>query len=94
MATLFKRGKEWYISYYLYGKQIKRAVSTDRSIAERVLAETIRKLHQQKYRVENLDLGWKEFVNKYLSFFKDKQKAKYSKKRYFNNKKFYQINET
>ena len=70
MATLFKRGKKWYISYYLYGKQIKRAVSTDRSIAERVLAETIRKLHQQKYRVENLDMGWKEFVNKYLSFSK------------------------
>ncbi len=76
MATLFKRGKKWYISYYLYGKQIKRAISTDRRIAERVLAETIKKLDLQKFRIENPNISWEEFVEKYLSYSKTNKRPK------------------
>jgi len=76
MATLFKRGKKWYISYYLYGKQIKRAVSTDRRIAERVLADTIKRLDLQKFRIENPNISWEEFVEKYLSYSKTNKRPK------------------
>jgi integrase len=76
MATLFKRGKKWYISYYLYGKQVKRAISTDRRIAERVLADTIKRLDLQKFRIENPNISWEEFVEKYLSYSKTNKRPK------------------
>ena len=76
MATLFKRGKKWYISYYLYGRQIKRAISTDRRIAERVLADTIKRLDLQKFRIENPNISWEEFVERYLSYSKTNKRPK------------------
>ena len=44
MASLYKRGKIWYIDYALHRRRIKRRIGKSKSIAELALAEVERKI--------------------------------------------------
>jgi integrase len=68
MAQLLKRGKVYYSDLRFGKKRVRRALSTDRRVAEEKLAELV-KLRGAEKRGEKLqDLSWELFRAKYLTW--------------------------
>jgi integrase len=73
VASIFKRGGVWYLSYYVGGERVKKAVGKSKKIAELALADIELKLakkeiglpvEQDKPKEKSLE----EFFNEYLSY--------------------------
>jgi len=86
MASIFQRGKVWYLSYYVGGKRIKKSVGKSKKIAQLALADIEIKLvknqiglpvEKEKPRDKYID----EFFNEYLTYSKTNH-SKNTTKRY------------
>ena len=73
MASIFKRGKVWYLSYYVGGKRVKKAVGKSKKVAQLAQADIEVKLakhevglpvEEEKPKDKNID----EFFNEYFSY--------------------------
>jgi len=71
MASIYKRGRVWYISYYINGKRVRKRVGTSKKLAELARKEV-------EVKIAKGELGWEEvkdptfqdFQEKYLAYLK------------------------
>lgn len=68
MATIFKRGKVWYSRIEVNGKKIRKVLSTDKTVALKMLADLKTDIKSDKYGLNKPD--WEDFKNKYLAWSK------------------------
>jgi integrase len=71
MASIYKRGGVWYLSYYLDGRRIRKRVGKSKRIAELARQETEVKLAKNEIGgVEVKEVGFNEFKREYLGYLK------------------------
>ena len=71
MASIYKRGRVWYLSYYVNGKRVRKRVGTSKKLAEIARKEI-------EVKIAKGELGWEEvkdpafenFCQEYLSYLK------------------------
>lgn len=74
MATIFKRGRVWYSKLKSNGKEIRKALSTDRRHAENKLADLIKQRDAARHFHAPSDLSWRSFKTQYLEQSKAEKK--------------------
>lgn len=67
MATLYKRGRTYYSILRIRGKRIRKALSTERRVAESKLADLI-KQRDGPAAGEKLKITWPAFKERYLAY--------------------------
>jgi len=73
--SIYKRGDIWYIYYVRNGKRIRRAVSTDKRIAEQILRNELVNLDRKMAGIP-CDISLRELVEEYLKYSKANKKEK------------------
>jgi len=71
VASIYKRGRVWYVSYYVNGKRVRKRVGTSKKLAEIARKEI-------EVKIAKGELGWEEvkdptfcdFKNGYLAYLK------------------------
>jgi integrase/recombinase XerD len=75
MATLYKRGRVWYSYLKMGGKKVRKALSSDRRIAEGKLADLIKLRNATKHGHAPTDMSLAEFRKRYIAGRKTEQKS-------------------
>ncbi len=68
MASLFKRGSTYYISYYAEGRRKKKAIGKSKKIAEFALKDIEVKLERNEIGLGHKDKNIREFIEEYLGY--------------------------
>jgi len=68
VASIYKRGRVWYVSYYINGKRIRKRVGTSKKLAELFQKEI-------EVKIAKGGLGWEEIKDPTFNEFKDKYLA-------------------
>jgi len=68
MASIYKRGRIWYISYYVNGRRIRKRVGPSKKLAELFQKEV-------ELKIAKGELGWEEVKDPTFNEFKDKYLA-------------------
>jgi len=69
VASIYKRGRVWYISYYVNGRRIRKKVGTSKKLAELVQKEVEVKIAKGELGWEEVkDPTFKDFQEEYLSY--------------------------
>lgn len=66
MASLYKRGRTWYSHFKVGGRKFRKALSTDRRIAENKLADLIKQRDATRHYHAPSDMSWSSFVSYYI----------------------------
>lgn len=66
MAKLYRRRKVWYSKLKIGGKVVRKALSSDRRIAESKLADLIKQRDSSKHGTPDFSARWPEFRDRYL----------------------------
>lgn len=66
MAKLIKRGEIWYSDLRMGGHRIRRALSSDKTIAEEMLGELVKERNANRHGHAVQDMSWSGFKTKYL----------------------------
>lgn len=67
MARLYRRGRVWYGDAFVAGRRTRKALSTDRRIAESRLADLIRHRDSRKHGHPDRDPAWQDWLRDYLA---------------------------
>ena len=70
MASLFKRGKSWYVKYYSNGKPVRKAVCRDKKTAGEYKAHLEVQLARMSFGLPVEKYSWQKFIEKYLAYSK------------------------
>ena len=68
MASLYKRGKLWYVKYSLKGKTVRKSVSKDKRTALEYKAQLETQISRRRLSLPVYNYSWQDFVKKYLSY--------------------------
>ena len=64
MASIYKRGRVWYVSYYINGRRFRKRVGTSKKLAELFQKEV-------EVKIAKGELGWEEVKDPTFNDFKD-----------------------
>jgi len=64
VASIYKRGRVWYVSYYVNGKRIRKRIGTSKKLAELFQKEI-------EVKIAKGELGWEEIKDPTFNEFKD-----------------------
>lgn len=76
MPTLRKIGRTYYADIYLGGARVRRKLSTDKKVAEGMLADLVKERDATRYGHPTKDMGWQAFKTKYLAYSRGAKKAR------------------
>lgn len=74
--AVYKRGKKWYIDYYLPGgKRVREAAGTSKKLAKQLLAKRKAEILEGKYQVKRPErVAFKQFAQEFLEYSKTHSK--------------------
>lgn len=75
MAKIYKRGRVWYSNFKVHGRKFRKALSTDRRIAENKLADLIKQRDATRHFHAPSDMSWASFSAQYLKQRKTEMKG-------------------
>lgn len=70
MATIYKRGRTWYMDLRVNGKRIRRKVGSSKKIAELALKDAEVKIARDEFGFTKLDMAIQKFLDKFLEYSK------------------------
>ena len=89
MASIFKRGNTYYISYYVDGRRKKKAIGKSKKIAEIVVKDIEVKLAKSMIGIIDRNKDLKKFVEEYLTYSaSNKARSTFRRDRVILNKNF------
>ena len=89
MASIFKRGDTYYISYYFNGRRKKKAVGKSKKVAEIAAKDIEVKLAKNEIGIIDRDKDIRKFVEEYLAYAaSNKTKSTFRRDRAILNKSF------
>lgn len=68
MASIYSRGKRWWISYYLDGKHVRRPIGRSKRLAERAKKEVELKIEKKELDPPVETINLKEFIQEYIAY--------------------------
>ena len=68
MASLYKRGKTWYVKYYINDRIVRKSVSRDKRTALEYKAQLETQLSRKQLSLPVYQYSWEDFVKKYLDY--------------------------
>lgn len=70
--SIYKKGDNWYIDYYLHGKRIRRKVGHSKKLAEQVLKDIQVKIVKKEFLgiAEDRKVKFQDFAKRYLDYAK------------------------
>jgi len=89
VASIFKRGDTYYISYYVDGRRKKKAIGKSKKVAEIAVKDIEVKLAKNEIGIVDRDKDVKKFVDEYLAYSaSNKAKSTFRRDRVILNKNF------
>ena len=70
MATIYKRGRTWYLDLRVNGKRIRRKVGSSKKIAELALKDAEVKIARDEFGFTKNDIGNRKFFDRFLEYSK------------------------
>jgi len=80
---VYKKGKNWYIDYYLKGRRKRRKIGPSKKLAEQVLKDVHVKIAKGEYPgvYDNRKVPFEDYAEQYLAYSKDnKAKSTYTRR--------------
>ena len=76
MASLYKRGKLWYVKYSLKGKTVRKSISKDKKTALEYKAQLETQISRRRLSLPVYNYSWADFVKKYLDYSKTNKRQR------------------
>ena len=80
MATIFKRGRVWYIDVRYKGRRIRRRVGASKKIAELALSDAVVKIEREEFGFAKKDLSLDRLIHDFLEYNRTNHRASTAKR--------------
>lgn len=76
MASIYKRGKIWYLDIRVNGRRVRKRVGTSKKVAELALRDAEVKVARDEFGFAKTDISIEKFVSRYLDYSKANHQPK------------------